>query len=243
MREGLRYPATVEDEETAVKRYFLYISMLIDLILPEIVMSAIATHDVMVQVKLRSLLEYSAKAVYYDDYPSFALYMMTVDESASILRKLKLAKAPDDEILFAEAFAAKMAAKFTFPKTMNNLGFDKILGNYATSEDYVWLYGAPSALLHGDPEGLRTLLVQQLDGTQIPNLVFSLAHVNAMLVDAGRNALIFCDRFINRFRPEDKVLATRLKDLHRTFLELILKHPNGRDQDAIDAVRSELCRP
>jgi len=240
MRLGLDYPATVEDEETAVKRYLLYISMLVDLVLPEIVMSAIATHDVMVQIKLRSLLEYSAKALYYDEHPSFALYMMTVDESASIVRKLRVAKAPKDEIVAAEAFSAKMAAKFPFPKEMGNLKFDKILGQYANSDDYVWLYGAPSALLHGDPEGLRALLVQQPDGTQVPNLVFNVAQVNAMLVDTGRNALVFCERFINRFRSEETVFATRFADLNRIFLKLILEHPYGRDEDAVAAVRSEI---
>jgi hypothetical protein len=73
MREGLVYPSAPEDEDTAVKRYLLYASMLIDSGLPDIIMSAIAEHDVMVQIKQRILLEYAAKAAYFDDHPDYAL--------------------------------------------------------------------------------------------------------------------------------------------------------------------------
>jgi hypothetical protein len=40
--------------------------------------SAIASHDHMVQMKQRILLEYSAKAAYFNDHPDYALYMMTI---------------------------------------------------------------------------------------------------------------------------------------------------------------------
>jgi len=241
MREGLAYPSAPEDEDSAVKRYLLYASMLIDSVLPDIIMSAIAEHDVMVQIKQRILLEYSAKATYFDDHPDYALYMMTVCEAASILRKFEKAKSNPPGTASARAHLEEMTKKFPVPVGMVEKSFEMIFSEYAEPDDYVWLYGAPSAMLHGDPEGMRALLEQMPDGTQVPHLVYSLDHVNAMLVDTGRNALLFCDRFVDRFRPGEGKFIKRVRYLHLTFLKLILKHPDGRDNDILDAVRAEIA--
>jgi hypothetical protein len=240
MRDGLAYPSAPEDEESAVKRYLLYTSMLIDSVLPDIIMSAIAEHDVMVQVKQRMLLEYAAKATYYDDHPDYALYMMTVCEAASIHRKFEKANSNPTAIASASAHLEEMKKKFPVPKGMAERTFEMIFSEYAGPDDYVWLYGAPSAIMHGDPEGMRALLEQMPDGSQVPRLVFELDHVNAMLVDAGRNTLLFCDRFVDRFRPGEEKFIKRVKSLHATFLRLILKHPDGRNEEILDTVRMEL---
>lgn len=116
MREGLVYPSAPEDEDSAVKRYLLYISMLVDSVLPDIVMSAIAGNDVMVQLKVHILLEHSAKAVYYDDHSDYALYMMTVCEAWSIERKLEKATNNPGAVAQARAHHADMKAKFPVPK-------------------------------------------------------------------------------------------------------------------------------
>jgi hypothetical protein len=62
-----------------------------------------------------------------------------------------------------------------------------------------------------------------------------------MLVDTGRNALLFCYKFIARFRPDEEPLTKRLRQLHRRFLGLILKHGVGRDDDAMESVRKEIA--
>lgn len=242
MRKGLEYPSAPEDEESSVKRYLLYVSMLVDCVLPDIIMSAIAEHDVMVQIKQRILLEHSVKAIYYDEHPDYALYMMTVCEAESIVRKLSKAKSPPDRIAAAQKHADEMRAKFPVPAKMAEKSFEMIFAEYADPDDYVWLYGAPSALLHADPEGMRALLEQHSDGSQVPSLVFDLNHVNAMLVDTGRNALFFCDRFVDRFLPGNEAFQARVRASHRRFLGFILTHPDGRDDDALEAVREEIAK-
>jgi hypothetical protein len=167
--------------------------------------------------------------------------MMTVCEAASILRKCEKAKSNPAGIASARAHLDDMTKKFPVPAEMAEKSFEMIFSEYADPDDYVWLYGAPSALLHGDPEGMRALLEQIPDGTQVPHLVFPLAQVNAMLVDTGGNALLFCDRFVDRFRPGEDTYIKRVRVLHRTFLGLILKHPDGRDDDILDVVRAEIA--
>jgi len=122
--------------------------------------------------------------------------MMTVCEAESIQRKLIKAKSAPEQIAHAQKHADEMRAKFPVPPGIAEKSFEAIFAEYAEPGDYVWLYGAPSALLHGDPEGVRVVLQQRPDGTQVPTLIFDLEHVNALLVDVGRNALLFCDRFV-----------------------------------------------
>jgi hypothetical protein len=239
---ALRTPSAPENEDTAVKRYLLYISMLVDSLLPDIVMSAIAGHDVMIQLKVHILLEHSAKAVYYDEHPDYALYMMTVCEAWSIERKLEKANNNPDAIAQARAHHADMKAKFPVPKGMSEKSFEAIFLEFAGPDDYVWLYAAPRALMHGDPEGMRVLLEQRPDGLQVPHLEYPLEQVNALLVDAARNAFLFCDRFIRRFRPGEEAFEKRVNELHRDSLRLVLKHADGRDDDDMDEVRAELAR-
>lgn len=96
--------------------------------------------------------------------------------------------------------------------------------------------------MHGDPEGMRVLLEQKPDGLQVPHLEYPLEQVNALLVDAARNAFLFCDRFIRRFRPGDVSFEKRLDDLHRDSLRLVLKHADGRDEDDMAEVHAEVAR-
>jgi hypothetical protein len=79
------------------------------------------------------------------------------------------------------------------------------------------------------------------DGSQIPHQTIPLDHLNGMLVDTGRNVLLFCDRFISRLQPDEETLVKRGKALHRTFLGLTLKYSFGRDDDAMEAVRKEIA--
>ena len=63
-----------------------------------------------------------------------------------------------------------------------------------------------------------------------------------MLVDTGRNALFFCDRFVDRFLPGNEAFQARVRASHRRFLGFILTHPDGRDDDALEAVREEIAK-
>jgi hypothetical protein len=240
MRAGLRWPNQVTDRQSAVQRYLVYLSMLVDSVVSDIAMSAMIKNDVMVLAKLRMLIEYSTKGAYYDDHPDYALYMTTIGEAKEVLSKLQDANTDQKAIADAKNSVAEMEHRFPEVANLHRLNFPELMTKYSDRDDYVWLYRAPSALLHGDPEGMRTLFERLPDGHERPILEFPLEHVNAMLVDAGTNCMFFCDHFVSRFHPGKSVLIARGKALHRRFLELILKHPYGRDEAGLKAVRDEL---
>jgi hypothetical protein len=240
MRLNLAYPNGAWDEDSAVARYLMYLSVLVDLVLNDMVMSAITKNDIMVLAKLRMLIEYAVKGGYFDDYPQYALYMMTIGEAKDVYQKLK--DAETDEAAIADAKARFKTLEQQFPAVvgLKKLRFDELMKAYGDRDDYVWQYRAPSTLIHGDPEGIRTLFEVLPDGQQRSRIPFLLEEVNAMLVDAGTNALFFCNHFIRRFKRDDKSLVARFEALHRRFLRLVLNHPFGRDDDSLQAVRMEL---
>jgi hypothetical protein len=237
MRENIEYPSAPVDEDSAVKLYLLYLSILIDVVLADIVMSALAKNDLMVEIKQRILLEYSAKGIYLHEHPSYALYMLTVAEAWAIERKLEKAQASPQTIAQAKAHHADMRSKFPPPAGMVEQSFENIFREYAGADDYVWLYGIQSAMLHGDPEGMRAVIELQPGGSRVARIENTLGLVNAMLVDTGRNALVFADRFLDRFRPGEEPFISRVRELQRTFLKLVIKHRDGRDDDDVEEAK------
>lgn len=122
---------------------------------------------------------------------------------------------------------------------MKRPSFGTIMGEYGAKRDYVWLYGPPSALIHG-LEGIRTLIETHPDGTEEFHLTFPLEQANAMLVDVGGNVLMFCEHFIRRYKPNDEGIVARHNALRRMFHRFVLKHRYGRDADGIAAVEQEI---
>ncbi len=240
MRQGLLWPNQVTDEVSAVQRYLVYLSMLVDMVVSDITMSAMIKNDAMVLVKLRMLIEYSTKGAYYDEHPDYALYMTTIGEAKDVLDKLRDANTDQIAIADATKAVAKMESQFPSVSHLRRLKFPQLMMHYGDPDDYVWLYRAPSALLHGDAEGMRTLFERLPSGHERPTLEFPLEHVNAMLVDAGTNSIFFCEHFIGRFHPNNHDLIARSSSLRRRFLALVLKHPYGRDEDRLADVRKEL---
>jgi len=240
MRKSIPVPNGVWDESSAVQRYLVYLSMLVDVVFGELVMSALHSNDWMVHMKQRMLIEYAAKGAYYDDHPQYALFMMTIGKAEDRLRKVTDAGSDPGIIEAAEQHRDDMRQQFPAVVHTKRVTFAEIMTTYGGRDDYVWLYGAPSALMHGDPEGIDHLIEILPDGTQQPHLTLPLERVNAMLVDAGTNTLMFCNHFIGTFHPEKQPLIDRYKTLHRRFLELVLKHPYGRDADGLRAVTDEL---
>jgi len=242
MRSGVKFPSEILDGESALQSYLLYVSILVDIVLADIVMSAMNCNDQMVRMKLRMLVEYAAKAAYFDDNRDYALWMMTINEAEQTLRKLTDAESePQAKDAVAERIAILRAqfphlAHFQRPER-----FGTIMRRYASSDDVVWLYNAPSALMHGDPEGFRALMDVSPDGAGFLRIELAIEEVNAMLVDSGRNALMFCDRFIRCFRQADEDLAARYRDIYTAFLKMLLLHPLGRDAESLQEVKDELA--
>jgi hypothetical protein len=246
MRQGIDTPNSVWDEESALRRYLIYLSMLVDIALSDIAMSAVHRNDIAVLMKERMLVEYANKAIYCNDHPSYTLYLTTIHEAESIWRKLRNGGARPEEVSGAEAALQSARATFRNVADLSLVSLSQMMrehtrdGDPRRNDEYVWLYGAPSALMHGDPEGMRTLLPVDEQGQQHAEITLSDAHLNALMVDSGSNALNFCGAFIARFHPDDEGFARRLADLGHRFKVLCLKHPEGRDAEAIAAIKAEL---
>ena len=246
MRKDVLIPNGVWDEESAIKRYLAYLSMLVDIALSDIAMSAVHANDIAVLMKERMLIEYANKAVYFNAHGDYALYMTTIHEAKSVKDKARDGGGSAEDLAAAEQDLAEKAARFSHVShlrrlTMSDMMREQTRGNDPTRNDeYIWLYGAPSALMHGDSEGMRVLVPIDEKGQGRPTVRLSDAHLNALLVDAGSNALIFCQTFVDRFRPNDEGFARHLSDLAREFKTLSLKHPEGRDEEALRALEAEL---
>jgi hypothetical protein len=246
MRKNVLVPNGVQDQESSVKRYLAFLSMLVDIALADIVMSAVHSNDLAVLMKERMLVEYASKAVYFNNHPDYALFMTTIHEATSIRDKIRDGGGSASDLADAEEELRQRLARFSDVAHLKKLTLSQIMraqtrgGDPARNDEYVWLYGAPSALMHGDSEGMRMLLPVDEEGKARRTIQLSDAHLNALMVDAGSNALIFCDAFIDRFHPGDANFAKGLSDLACEFKSLSLKHPDGRDVDALPLIRAEL---
>jgi hypothetical protein len=241
MRIDVEVPIGVTDADSAVQRYLIYLSMLVDSVVADIGMSAMIKNDVMVLTKLRMLIEYSTKGAYYDEHPDYALYMLTIGEAKDILHKLEDANTDPQAIANAQIAVAELKGRFPSVAHFHRLKFDQLMTTYATRNDYVWVYRAPSSLLHGDPEGMRTLFKRLPNGNERLVLEFPFEQVNAMLVDAANNCLRFCGHFIGRFKPDNKALIARAHSVRLRFLHLLLKHPYGCTDEMLEVVRKEIA--
>lgn len=143
MRDGLAYPNGVWDETTAVQRYLTYVSMLVDIVLADLVMSALHANDMMVLIKQRMLVEYAAKGAYYNEHSDYALFMMTIDEAEQVFRKLQESNADRSTIEAAQKHRDEMRERYAAVSHLERLPFAKIMSSYGDRDDYVWLYGAP----------------------------------------------------------------------------------------------------
>ena len=248
MRNGIGVPNGIWDEETAVKRYLAYLSMLVDVTLADIAMSAVHSNDLAVLMKERMLVEYANKALYCDAHPDYALYFTMIQEAKDVLKKLRNGGGDAEAVAAAEAELADRRNRFSDVANIAVRSLSDMMravtrgGDPTRNDEYVWLYGGPSALMHGDPEGMRTLMPVNDAGQQLSTQLED-GYLNALMVDAGQNALNFCDVFVNRFHPNNQTFEQRLRTLARTFKELALKHPLGRDEVVLAAIRAELQEP
>jgi len=243
MRKDVGVPNGVWDETTAVLRYLAYLSVLIDIWLSDIALSALHSIDLAILMKLRVLVEYVVRAQYVDSHTDYALYMMTVGEASSVVRKLEESGSDEDIVGRAKAELAERRRRFSSVANLKQRTLLEMMREFGTGDDYVWLYGAPSALMHGDAEGIRQLFETSDSGQEKITIKLEPAHVNAMMVDVGGNVLMFCDVFIRRFRPTDTDIIGRKAILERKFKTLLIRHPLGRDVKVLEDIGVEIGGP
>jgi hypothetical protein len=246
MREGIDVPNGIWDEETAVRRYLIYLSLLTNIVLADMGMSAVHSNDYAVLMKARILVEYANKAIYCNNNPQYALFFTTICEAESVLKKLRKGGADEDTIAAAEKELQDRKQRFPTVVGMNEVKLGQMMrehtrdGDPKRNDEYIWLYGAPSALLHGDPEGIRTIMPVDDQGHTHLSTSVDDGYLNALMVDAGSNVLIFCDTFIQRFKPEDETLLARLSKLSIAFKTLSLEHAVGRTEESLVILGEEL---
>jgi hypothetical protein len=210
--------------------------MLVDAMLADIVISAIAGNDIAVIIKRRLLVEYGVRGAYCNDHPDYALYIVTIDHAKKMLKRMIDSGSEPARISAATVTRDETIKRFTSVAHLSHKKFVDIMVEYGDKRDYVTQYGSPSTLLHGDPDGINAIL----DSTQQPRLTFEPERVNGMLVDAGRDAVFFCKQFVWRFHPNDATFMARVEELENRFLRLILSHTYGRDESEVTALRSQL---
>lgn len=245
MRADIHVPPAITDADTAVRRYLVYLSLLIDVMFADTVMSVIHSTDIAVRIQRRMLLEYCAKGLYCFDHPEYCLDFTTTLESKSVLEKLKKGGQPAQEIEVETNHMESQLKRFP-PQYTKPLPFSKMMRHYTrpadseTNNEYVGLYRLPSAYIHGDPEGMRFLMPVNEHGHTVPTITIGNDELNAMMVDVGSNTLVFCRIFIAKFKPDDESLARRNSDLELAFNVLSLKHPYGRPEEAMEALRRDV---
>lgn len=247
MRMNVPIPNSVEDEDSAVKWYLVYLSLLVDVALSDSAMSAVHSNDLAVLLKERMLVEYASKAMYCGDHPAYALWYTTIHAAESVAKKLRQGGVGPQEIADADAHLVALRTRFEAVANTQRVSLSRMMreqtrdGDPDRNDEYVWLYGAPSALLHGDPEGLPQLMRIREDGSQHIEINLEDAFLNALMVDAGSNALAFCKVFIAQFHPGNEAFENRLDSLDRKFKQLALKHSHGRNEETLASIREELA--
>lgn len=249
LRKDVGVPSDAWDEVSAVKRYMAYLSMLVDVGLTDIVISAIHNNDLAVTMKQRMLVEYSARGLFYSEHPDYALHLMTIEEKRSVRQKY-LDADPDSEHI-PELTRQLEEAKARFghvadkkPPSLKTIMHGLMMGSVdpagESHDAYVWLYAGPSSIMHGEPEGVRYVFERDTEGNEHPRVRVADAELNAMLVDAGSNALKFLRAFAAVYHPGNQVFEERLDELETDFLVLTLRHPEGRDRETLDDIREIL---
>jgi hypothetical protein len=240
MRINLVLESSDDIEIDCVKRYLVYLSMLLDVALAGLTMNALHQNDLMVVILQRLLVEYAAKGLYYQSHPAFAVFMMLINEADSVVQRSKDGNLAPERIAEAEAHANDMRQKYPEYAKISGVTVRQMMEEVARTEDWAWLYGAPSVLLHGEPEGMRTVYGSSRDGR--PRIDLDDAHLNALLVDGGMNALTFCRAFNAVYHPDDLIKAGQFEALEQRARALIMKHSDGRDEDQIATLRDEVNR-
>ncbi|MHB8145144.1 MAG: hypothetical protein ACYDEU_06070 [Vulcanimicrobiaceae bacterium] len=114
--------------------------MLVDILLSDIAM----------QIKQRMLVEYAAKAEYYETHPDYALHMSTIGEAESVLKKAKDGGYDAETMKRLEEDLGQERRNFAYVFNVPKPGFDAVMRELAgresgSNDEYVWLCG-PSAI-------------------------------------------------------------------------------------------------
>jgi hypothetical protein len=87
---------------------------------------------------------------------------------------------------------------------------------------------------------MRTVFQAREDGYRHVVTRLDDRDINAWLVDAGGNTVMFLREFVNFYHPGDAEFHQRLDDLDREFTELVVKHPLGRDPKTMEEIKAKL---
>jgi hypothetical protein len=162
--------------------------------------------------------------------------MICVNEPVSAAQRAKDRGDPPEVIAQCEEYAADMRTRYVAYADVPGVTVRKMMESMGRTEEWASLYGMPSLLLHGEPEGMRMIYDFDETGAR-PRIDLEDGYVNALLVDAGNNVLTFCRAFNAAFHPQDGRIADRFRALEERAQSLILKHPYGRPSDALNDMR------
>jgi len=237
MRQDIVVPSSDDDiEGYAVKQYLVYLSMLVDVVFSGLAMNAVHGNDTLVLILQRVMVEYAAKALYYWKHPAFAVFMVIINEADSVVSRATDGGMSAERVAEFRAHASEVRARFPAYANIPGVSVRQMIEEVARTEEWAWLYGAPSVLLHGEPEGMRTMF-ELTDGERRGRIDLDDGYLNAHMVDAGTNVLTFCRAFNVAFHPDDATIATRFEALEERGRKLILRLSEGRDPDAMDDLR------
>ena len=129
MRVAIPVPNQALDEDSAVRRYPVYLSLLVDIELAAMAALSIHKIDIATLTTQRMLVEYAAKAEYFARHPDYALYMMTIGETKEVLRKVRTAGTSDaDTVTMLEDDLAKKENKDAHVAHLSRKSFFDIMG-------------------------------------------------------------------------------------------------------------------
>jgi hypothetical protein len=234
LRDSAKTFTTASDRErAAVQQYLTYLSMLVDLAASGA--AALAIHDnarTMFMLN-RLLVEYVAKAEYYDKHPDYALWATVIGEREDYLRRVKDWGAAQAEIDVAQAAVDDAKRNYADNPDFKRVRFSDMMIEIAGRETYTALYRDPSIYVHGDPIGMREMLQSTPNGV-VGKIDFDNDRVNGLLVDMAANLLAFCKIYMRNFLEAQRAsLQTRYAALERQWVAAVRKYPDDRDPEVL----------
>lgn len=220
----------------AVQRYLQYLSMLVDVVLSGATSLAIHDNARALFMLQRYMIEYVAKAEYYDQHTDYALWAMTIGEAEDFQRRMQDGAVSDvRERLQAAVDTAKKA--YVDHPAFRKIRDTDMLREIMGKESHTWLYRGPSVYIHGDPVGMRDMMDVRADGTVVGKIDFTDEMVNSLLVDLAGGVLSFCRIYQRNYTESNRPpLIDRLDALEKRLVAAIRKFPDDRDPEALEAL-------
>lgn len=221
-----------DESEAALQHALLYLSMLIDCVASSIAMLAYHGLGRPSEMLSRQVVEYLAKALYFDAEPDEALFQSYYVARAQIELFHSRGETQGADYEAARLFLAEATKRYPEladlkrKKIRRPVSAYKMIRRFTDYERYATLYKYPSQFIHADLFGAYEMLPHEIDGIIQHGFTLDQENTDELLLVLAWHMAAFatvCDRRFGTDRNADIVALQ--DDLERVFQERVPQEP------------------